>query len=91
MHFSRAFDFISEITVVSNDDRWACDCDLWPDVAWFHRMALYGKVDGIVWDVLHCPWHGLVWFYGSPGNESLPKLIYALYCLSNGFLPTILL
>ena len=41
MHFSRAFDFISEITVVSNDDRWACDCDLWPDVAWFYRMELY--------------------------------------------------
>ena len=32
--FSRVFDFNSEITVVSNDDRWACDCDLWPDVAW---------------------------------------------------------
>ena len=53
MHFPRAFDFISEITVVSNDDRWACDCDLWPDVAWFYRMALYGKVDGIVGVVVH--------------------------------------
>ena len=69
MHFPRAFDFISEITVVSNDDRWACDCDLWPDVAWFHRMvlygkhcmALYGKVEGIVWDVLHVV-HGMVWY-----------------------------
>ena len=69
MHFSRAFDFNSEITVVSNDDRWACDCDMWPDVAWFHRMmlygkhcmALYGKVEGIVWDVLHVV-HGMVWY-----------------------------
>ena len=59
--FSRGFDFNSEITVVSNDDRRACDCDLWPDVAWFHKMALYGKVDGIVWDVLHVV-HGMVWY-----------------------------
>ena len=30
-----------------------------------------------------CPRYGLLWFYGSPGNESLPKLIYALYCLKS--------
>ena len=63
MHFSRAFDFISEITVVSNDDRWACDCDLWPDVAWFYRrvlymerwMALYG-----MYYMLSTLWSGMV-------------------------------
>ena len=31
----------------------------------------------------YCPRYGLLWFYGSPGNESLPKLIYALYCLKS--------
>ena len=37
-----------------------------------------------------CPRYGLVWFYGSPGNESLPKLIYALYRVRSTVILTVL-